>query len=203
MSIKNVVSRLANTSLNYLSQFWLVTINQFNMKKIKLLVQAAGLLLLLSAFSACVEADDSSVKNHLSFKIDGTYWESDAAEVFGSYHVSESLGPKLINIAGAKGSGTAQQAFNINLFNTDTEGTYTVNVPNGSTASTYQNIAQLSNLTSTNYLCGGTLQGSQFTINITKVSQNPQIVEATFSGSMECVEGNTINITDGKFSYHE
>ena len=147
--------------------------------------------------------EQSSDKNHLSFKIDGTYWESDADEIFGSYHLSEAIGPKIINIAGAKGTGAAQQAFNINLFNTDKEGAYTVNIPNGSTAGTNQNVAQLANLTASNYLCGGTQQGNQLTISITKVSKSPQIVEATFSGTMQCVEGNIISVTEGKFRYQE
>ena len=147
--------------------------------------------------------EQSSDKNHLSFKIDGTYWESDADEIFGSYHLSEAIGPKIINIAGAKGSGATQQAFNINLFNTDKEGAYTVNIPNGNTAGTNQNVAQLANLTASNYLCGGTLQGNQLTISITKVSKSPQIVEATFSGTMQCVEGNIISVTEGKFRYQE
>lgn len=160
-----------------------------------------SLITTICLFSCC--SKDKSAKNHLSFKIDGTSWQSDGEEVFGSYHFNETLGPKLIQIAGAKGSGSEQQAFNINLYNTDKEGTYTVNIPNGSTASTNQNVAQFAMLTASNYLCGGTLQGSQFTIQITKVSKNPQVVEATFSGTMQCVEGNTINITEGKFSYHE
>lgn len=161
-------------------------------------------LFALAVFSSCKKNEVSaSGKNHLSFKIDGTYWESEKEEVFGSYHLSESIGPKLINIAGAKGSGAAQQTFNINLFNTDVAGLYSVNIPIGATAGTNENVAQFSNLTSANYLCGGTLQAGQFTINITKVSKDPQIIEATFSGFMDCVEGNTIVISEGKFIYHE
>lgn len=173
------------------------------MKNCKLFL-ILSILFATAVFSSCKNSEVStSEKNHLSFKIDGTYWESEKEEVFGSYQISESIGPKLINIAGAKGSGSSQQAFNINLYNTDKEGTYTVNVPNGSTASINQNVAQFANLTASNYLCGGALQGSQLTINITKVSKNPQMVEATFSGTMQCVEGNIVSITEGKFSYHE
>ena len=173
------------------------------MKDLKFSINCICLLLVSLAFSACKKDKEPSSANHLSFKIDGVYWESDESEVFGSYHFSDALGPKLINIAGAKGTGAAQQAFNINLYNTDAEGSYTVNVPNGSTASTYQNVAQFANLTASNYLCGGLLQGSQLTISVSKVSKSPQIVEATFSGTMQCVEGNIVSITEGKFSYHE
>lgn len=173
------------------------------MKKIKSFVSVCILVILTSCSSCSKDAKASTGKNHLSFKIDGVYWESDVSEVFGSYHFSDALGPKLINIAGAKGSGATQQAFNINLYNTVAEGSYTVNVPNGSTASINQNVAQFANLTASNYLCGGALQGSQLTINITKVSKNPQMVEATFNGTMQCVEGNIVSITEGKFSYHE
>ena len=154
-------------------------------------------------FSCCKkETTEAKDKNQLQFEIDGVLWEADG-EIFGSYHFSEALGPQLINIAGEKGSGSEQQAFNINLYNTDKEGTYTVNIPNGSTVSANQNVAQLGNLTPTNYLCGGMQQGNQMTINIIKVSKDPQIVEASFSGKMQCVEGNIIDITEGKFYYHE
>lgn len=173
------------------------------MKKITLLLFVA---LSIIACSNCSKKDGNSSgsgNNHLSFKIDGVYWEADKASVFGSYHFTEALGPKLINISGDKGSGATQQSFIINLYNTDKEGTYTVNVPNNGNATTNQNITQFALLTETNYLCGGANQGGQLTINITKVSQNPQIVEATFSGTMQCVEGNIISITEGKFIYHE
>lgn len=166
-------------------------------------------LLLFVAISiiACSKKNESTStvneKNHLSFKIDGVYWEADKASVFGGYHLTEELGPKFINIAGNKGSGATQQAFIINLYNTDKEGTYTVNVPNNSTATTNQNIAQFANLTASNYLCGGANQGSRFTIDITKVSKDPQVVEATFSGMMQCVEGDSIVITEGKLIYYE
>jgi hypothetical protein len=173
------------------------------MRKLTSILFALITIYIVSCSSCSKEKTEETGKNYLSFKLDDVLWQSESNEVFGSYHFSEALGPKLINIAGAKGSGSAQQAFNINLFNTNKEGTYTVNIPNGSTAGINQNVAQFANLTETNYLCGGTLQGSQFTIIITKVSKDPQIVEATFSGTMQCVEGNTIAITDGKFSYHE
>ncbi len=145
---------------------------------------------------------DTSRENILYMQIDGVEWSADS-DIFGSYHFSEELGPKIINIAGTKGVGGTQQAFNINLFNTDKEGIYTVNIPDNSTATSYQNVAQMGNYTPANYLCGGTMQGSQLTVNVTKVSKNPQIIEATFSGKMQCVQGSVLQITDGKFYYHE
>ena len=65
-------------------------------------------LLLFVAISmiACSKKNESNStvneKNHLSFKIDGVYWEADKASVFGSYHLTEELGPKIINISGDK-----------------------------------------------------------------------------------------------------
>lgn len=145
---------------------------------------------------------DSKGKNYLTMKIDGKEWTSDR-DIFGSYHFSEALGPGLINIAGVKGNPPNDQNFNINLYNTTSEGEYTVNIADNGRSKPYDNIAQFALLTPSNYLCGGTLQGSQMTINITKVSKNPQIVQATFSGFMQCVEGNKIVITEGKFYYNE
>jgi hypothetical protein len=159
------------------------------------------LLISLAATLSLSCTKDKKLKsstNHLSFKIDGVYWQSKEDEVFGSYHFNETLGPKLIQIAGSKGDAPNDQPFNINIYNTATEGTYTFNQDNADNS-----VVQIAQLTASNYLCGGTFQDYNFTIVITKVSKNPQIVEATFSGTMQCVEGNTINITDGKFYYHE
>ncbi len=40
-------------------------------------------------------------------------------------------------------------------------------------------------------------------INIKKCSKEPQMIEATFNGTLSCVEGNKIVITEGKFYYNE
>lgn len=148
------------------------------------------------------EVNHESGKNFLIMKIDGQTWSADR-DVFGSYHFNESLGPGLINIAGVKGDPPHDQPFNINLYNTTGTGEYLVNVEDGAQATLYANVCQLAQLTPTNYLCGGALQKSRLKVAITKVSKNPQIVEATFSGTMTCVEGNTLTITEGKFYYHE
>lgn len=141
-------------------------------------------------------------QNYLSMKIDGKEWVAER-KIFGSYHFSDALGPGLINIAGVKGEDPNDQNFNINLFNTTAEGTYQVNIDDSTPSKPNANVSQLTLLTPTNYLCGGAMLGNQMTVSITKVSKNPQIVQATFNGTMQCAEGNKITITDGKFYYHE
>jgi hypothetical protein len=167
----------------------------------------------MSLFSACGDTgnapsiNNSSAKetnkiNHLTMTIDGKEWRAEAS-VSGGYHVTEALGPGILAINGQKGSGSTQQDFVINLYNTNGPGTYTINIANGSKQATHQNVAQFANLTPANYLCGGALQGSQFTIVVTKATKAPQEIEATFSGTLQCVEGNILTVTNGKFYYHE
>jgi hypothetical protein len=144
----------------------------------------------------------SHEKNMLTMKIDGREWSADR-EIFGSYHFNEALGPGLINIAGVKGDPPNDQPFNINLYNTSGKGLYKVAIAQGAKTKMHENVCQLAQYTTTNYLCGGLMFGNQLSVNITKVSKNPQMVEATFSGTIQCVEGNTLTITDGKFYYHE
>lgn len=169
-------------------------------------------LLMLLVFLSCgnsqkpsevtSKTDDTRGKNFLSMKIDGKEWVADH-DIFGSFHFTEELGPGLINIAGTKGSPPADQPFNINLYNTTGPGEYKVYIGDNKKSKMHDNVAQLAQWTPTNYLCGGAMQGSQMTVKIIKASKNPQMVEATFSGTMQCVEGNSLNITEGKFYYHE
>jgi hypothetical protein len=56
------------------------------MKKIKSIVSVCILVILTSCSSCSKDENATTEKNHLSFKIDGVYWESDVSEVFGSYH---------------------------------------------------------------------------------------------------------------------
>ncbi|MBL7766740.1 MAG: hypothetical protein JNJ58_11630 [Chitinophagaceae bacterium] len=159
------------------------------------------LILLTICLMACVVASDPipapPKENYLEFTLNGQIWKADNG-IFGSYHFSEALGPKLIQISGNKGNGSMQQSFNINLFHTADEGEYVINLQNDQ-----KSVAQLANFTPSNYLCGGTFQAHHIKVKIIKVEKNPQHVEATFSGSMQCVEGNQIQITNGKFYYHE
>jgi hypothetical protein len=169
--------------------------------------------ILIAAFFACNNSakptsqtqdtqQDPKNKNFLTMKIDGKDWVADR-EIFGSYHFSDALGPGLINISGVKGDAPNDQPFNINLYNTTGTGEYKISIADNSKSKMYDNVCQLAQLTPTNYLCGGAQQGGQFVVSITKASKSPQMVEASFSGTMQCVEGNKITITEGKFYYHE
>ncbi len=149
-----------------------------------------------------VRTELSGDKNYLSMKIDGVEWSADH-NIFGSFHFNESLGPGLINIAGVKGDPPNDQAFNINLYNTTGSGSYVVDIPQGAQPKMYENVCQLTQLTPSNYLCGGLQQQGQMNINIKKYSKEPQMIEATFNGTISCVEGNKIAITEGKFYYNE
>ena len=168
---------------------------------------------ILLAFISCSNSQKSSANqqmsgpltnenNFLTMKIDGVEWSADR-DIFGSYHFNESLGPGLINIAGVKGDPPNDQSFNINLYNTTGPGVYKVDIGQGEQVKMNENVCQLAQFTPTNYLCGGPLQESQLSITIKKVSKDPQMVEASFSGTITCVEGNKLSITDGKFYYHE
>lgn len=146
------------------------------------------------------ETESSSGKgNYMTMKIDGKEWKADLVE-------AGYLG-EILAIGGKKGNGSTQQEFNISLTKATGAGTFTISNANasadGSKRQTSQDVAQLANLTVTNYLCGGLMQGNQLTVVITKASKSTQEVEGSFSGTMQCVEGNMIRITDGKFYYHE
>lgn len=170
-----------------------------SIKKINSIVLMVLTICTISCASCSKDSKNtgSSGKNFLSFKIDGVLWESKADEVFGSYHL-DFLGGKAIQISGSKGDAPNDQPFNINIYNTAAEDTYTFNQDNPDNS-----VAQIAQLSATKVLCGGSGYDYDFTVVVTKVSKTPQIVEATFNGSMACSDGSTIRITDGKFSYHE
>jgi len=134
-------------------------------------------------------------KNYLTLKINGVDWTADN-DIFGAFH------PKGYNnaiiIAGSKGKKDKnEQTLNINLYNTSGPGTF--NIVDGNKDF---NVAQLGNLTADNYLCGS-IMGFDMKVIVTKASSTPDIVEATFEGKMTCSSGEILNITNGKFYYHE
>lgn len=137
--------------------------------------------------------------NYMTMKIDGKEWKAD--------NVEAGYMGDVLAIGGKKGNGSTQQELTISLSNATGAKTYTISNANstadGSKRQTSQDVAQLANLTVTNYLCGGLMQGNQLTIVIRRASKSEQEVEGSFSGTMQCVEGNLIRITDGKFYYHQ
>ncbi len=149
-----------------------------------------------SAISSVVtDVATSMGKNYLTMKINGKDWIADN-EIFGAFH------PKGYNnaiiIAGNKGKKDRdQQSFNLNLFNTN--GPATFNIKDGNKDF---NVVQFGALSAENYLCGS-MMGFDMKVIVTKASSIPDIVEATFEGKMTCSSGEILNITNGKFYYHE
>lgn len=137
--------------------------------------------------------------NYMTMKIDGKEWKAD--------NVEAGYMGDVLAIGGKKGNGSTQQELTISLTNATGAKTYTIGNANatadGSKRQTSQDVAQLANLTVTNYLCGGLMQGNQLTVVVTKASKSSQEIEGSFSGTMQCVEGNIVKITDGKFYYHQ
>jgi hypothetical protein len=140
------------------------------------------------------ESTPEKTKNHLSMKIDGKLWEADS-DISGAFHPSGYN--KLIMIAGDKGSGKTEQAFNINLYNT--AGPATFNIANGNAD---LSVVQLANMSVENYLYGS-MMGFNMKVVVTKASSNPTVVEATFEGELGGNASDKIKITEGKFYYHE
>lgn len=149
-----------------------------------------------SAISSVIaDVAPSMGKNFLTMKINGKDWIADN-EIFGAFH------PKGYNnaiiIAGNKGKKDKdQQSFNLNLFNTN--GPATFNIKDGNKDF---NVVQFGALSAENYLCGS-MMGFDMKVIVIKASGTPDIVEATFEGKMTCSSGEILNITNGKFYYHE
>lgn len=134
-------------------------------------------------------------QNHLSMKINGVYWVADH-DVFGAFH------PKGYNnaiiIAGSKGpKDSNEQAFNINLYNAGGAGTYHLVTGNPDL-----HVAQISNWSTENFLCGSSM-GFDLRVLVTSASTQPDLVEATFEGKLICNTGEELQVTEGKFYYHE
>lgn len=169
------------------------------MKKIKSVIIMLIAICSISCSSCSKEtATKKTGKNFLSFKVNNVLWESDEDEVWGSYHANESFGNRLLQITGGKGEEPNDASFIINISETDAEDTYTFNQDNVVFSS-----AQLMQPLESDLLCGGGAYDYDFTVVVTKVSKTPQIVEATFNGTMSCSSRGVVNITDGKFYYHE
>lgn len=128
-------------------------------------------------------------------KINGVEWRADH-KIFGAFH------PKgyddAIIIGGSKGpENKDEQIFSLNLYKNPGIGTYDIidGAPN-------YNAAQFLNYSPANFQAGS-ITGFVMKVNITKASQTPSEVEATFEGTLNGIDGSVLTITEGKFYYHE
>ncbi len=169
------------------------------MKQLRLLSVALITLLLISCSKSdeakTVLPNSTSGKNYLTMKINGVEWKADN-KIFGAFH------PKgyddAIIISGSKGpENKDEQIFSINLYKNPGIGTYDITdgAPN-------YNAAQFLNYSASNFQAGANT-GFTMKVNITKASQTPSEVEATFEGTLNGIDGSVLTITEGKFYYHE
>lgn len=142
-----------------------------------------------------VPVKDNRHENSLRMVINGKVWEADH-EITG--FVFPKGYNKAILIGGTKGpKDKNEQAFNLNLFNCNGVGEYLIETGNKDLS-----VVQLGNLSETNYLYGS-MMGFRMRVNISKASQSPVELEASFEGEMTGNAGDTLKVADGKFYYHE
>lgn len=137
----------------------------------------------------------SAKTNYLRMKINGQTWEADH-ELTGIVYPKGYN--KAILIGGTKGpKDKYEQTFNLNLFNCNGVGEYLIETGNKD-----QSVVQLGNLSEAHYLYGNVL-GFRMRVKITKATQSPEELEASFEGEMTGNAGDVLKVTDGKFYYHE
>ncbi len=101
-------------------------------------------------------------------------------------------------IAGSKGpKNKDEQTFNIHLYNTEGPGTFQIQTGNPDLS-----VVQLGNLSPANYMYGNVM-GFNMKVKVTKASTNPEEIEATFEGELNGNAGDVLQVTEGKFYYHE
>lgn len=165
--------------------------------------ELTSIVLITLALISCSKSNEektvlpnsTSGKNYLTMKINGVEWKADN-KIFGAFH------PKgyddAIIISGSKGpENKDEQIFNLNLYKNPGTGTYdiTEGAPNF-------NAAQFLNYSELNFQAGANT-GFSMKVNITKASETPSEVEATFEGTLNGIDGSVLTITEGKFYYHE
>lgn len=137
----------------------------------------------------------STKENHLSLKINGVEWVADH-DIFGAFHPKGYN--KAIIIAGSKGpKDKNEQAFNINIYNTDGPGIFSFKDGNPELS-----VAQMGNWSPDKFICGS-MMGFDMRVKVTTASTKPDVVEATFEGELTCNTGEVMKVTDGRFYYHE
>jgi hypothetical protein len=135
----------------------------------------------------------NSTSNFLSMKINGQLWEADH-DIVGAFHPKGY--DKLIIIGGSSGKkDKSEKSFTVNIYKTDGPGKF--HFAQGNPA---LSVAQMGNWSEEEYLCGS-MMGFDVSFDVTRASQNPTVVEATFSGTLTCPSGKELIITDGKFYY--
>jgi hypothetical protein len=133
--------------------------------------------------------------NYLSMQINGNEWKADN-EVDGLFH------PKGYNnavmMSGTKGpKDKNEQAFNLTLYNINGPGVFEIKDGNKENS-----VVQLAGLSEQNYLYGSML-GFNIKVTVTKASSSPTEIEASFEGELMGNAGDKINITNGRFYFHE
>lgn len=157
------------------------------------------LFIAILLFVSCSKGKSDDQKgvgaNYLSMKVNGAEWVADS-EIFGAFHPQGYN--KAILITGSKGPNNVdEQAFSLHIYNTSGPGTYKFNYTN-----TDFSVMQLGNYTPKDFLIGGSFEFEADVI-VTKASKNPDIIEATFSGTLKSNRSEVFYITEGKFYYHE
>lgn len=137
----------------------------------------------------------SGKSSYLRMKINGKTWEADH-ELTGI--VFPEGYNKAILLGGSKGpKDKYEQTFNLNMFNCNGVGEYLIETGNKD-----KSVVQVGNLSEEHYLYGSVM-GFRMRVTISKASQSPAELEASFEGEMTGNTGDKINVTDGKFYYHE
>ncbi|HNR91309.1 MAG TPA: hypothetical protein PKO41_02680 [Dokdonella sp.] len=129
----------------------------------------------------------------LRMRIDGAEWVA-AHDVFGAVHPTGY--DRAILIAGSRGGRNAnEQAFNLNLFGIDAPGRYRVTSADPATGA-----AQIANLDAQRFLAGN-LFGYDVTVDVVRLSKNPDRIEARFSGTLTANDGSKVELSEGQFVY--
>ena len=131
----------------------------------------------------------------MSMRLNGVEWKADN-NLFGVVHPKGYN--KAIMMAGSKGpKNKDEQPFNLNLFNANGPAVYHIKTGNPELS-----VAQLANVTRENFMYGS-LMGFDLTVTVTKASKEPTEIEATFEGTLTGNAGDTLKVTEGKFSYRD
>lgn len=170
------------------------------------------LLIVISAFfMSCGNNNDNNNNNlpasvtgtnYLTMKINGVEWKSDTKAVSGIFHPDGYNDATLIS--GKIGNGALQQIFSLNMYRTTGVGEYIFSNVTESGYTTDYKVVQLINLNPQDYIYGGLIGVYNMKVKVTKAVKNPQLLEATFEGTLKGgVRSDVITITEGKFYYQE